>query len=115
SISFDLGTGNRLVELSVTSIGAGVAAYAADELRIGNTFSDVTPVPEPSALLLAGATAGGLVAGRRSAAGRRGLRRPARISATARDPAHFAMELRWDPHRCPRSSSAQSTRSTRPP
>ena len=91
SISFDLGTGNRLVELSVTSIGAGAAAYLADELRIGNTFSDVTPVPEPSALLLAGATAGGLFAGRRSAAGRRGLRRPGGISATARDPAHFAM------------------------
>ena len=41
-----------------TSLGlTGPGAYAFDELRIGTTWNDVTPVPEPSALVLA--TCGG--------------------------------------------------------
>ncbi|MFO0925342.1 MAG: PEP-CTERM sorting domain-containing protein [Pirellulales bacterium] len=36
-------------------------AFSIDEIRIGQTFADVTAVPEPSSLLLAGACAPGLL------------------------------------------------------
>jgi hypothetical protein len=39
---------------SVTTIGlAGPGAFGFDELRIGTTWADVTPVPEPNSLALA--------------------------------------------------------------
>jgi hypothetical protein len=72
ALSFDLGTANTLVELSVPSVGAGAAGYVADELRIGNTFADVTPVPEPSALALAGRALAAAAAARGRRACRRG-------------------------------------------
>lgn len=38
----------------VTEIGlAGPGAFGFDELRIGNTWEDVTPVPEPATVVLA--------------------------------------------------------------
>ena len=40
-----------------------------DEIRLGQTFADVTPVPEPSSLLLAGLAALGLHLKRRRVRG----------------------------------------------
>ena len=51
NISTDAGT-NRLTWMGVASlVPEGSVAY--DEIRIGTTFADVTPVPEPSVLVLA--------------------------------------------------------------
>lgn len=49
--------------LTIYSTGA----FSLDELRVGDTYADVTPVPEPHALALAGVIAGGLLARRRRA------------------------------------------------
>jgi hypothetical protein len=65
TLSFDLGTNNTLVELLAVTNPSGSVTLALDELRFGNTFADVTPVPEPSGLLLGGAAAAGLLAARR--------------------------------------------------
>ncbi|MFA7234188.1 MAG: PEP-CTERM sorting domain-containing protein [Terrimicrobiaceae bacterium] len=43
---------NLLVKMSILADG-GDSAWLVDEIRIGASFGDVTPVPEPSAVLLA--------------------------------------------------------------
>src|SRR5262249_30450053 len=50
--SLDTGTG--LDRIAVTGATFGATPIQIDEIRLGSTFASVTPVPEPSALLLAG-------------------------------------------------------------
>ncbi len=73
----DLGT---VTGLSIYSTGA----FSIDEVRVGTTFADVTPLavvatPAPSSLALLGLGTAALAGWRRE--GGRGRRRPARVSA----------------------------------
>ncbi len=63
------GSTNNIVNLFLSATNAGQGAmnqYEVDELRIGSTLADVTPVPEPSTFAaMAGAAALAFAAGRR--------------------------------------------------
>jgi hypothetical protein len=54
-------------ENSLTTLAVGItrAGNAYDEIRLGDTFADVTPIPEPSAMALLGLSLCGLVRRRR--------------------------------------------------
>jgi hypothetical protein len=60
-------TGNHVaffttLDLSYGSSNGASNSVLLDEVRVGNTFGDVTPVPEPSTLTMVGAAACGLLA-----------------------------------------------------
>jgi hypothetical protein len=57
--------GPALDILEINGFSLGSSTNLFDEVRLGATFSDVTPTPEPSTLLLVGAAGLGLVIRRR--------------------------------------------------
>lgn len=49
---------------SSSSLGLGASQLAVDEIRVGTTYADVTPIPEPTSALLGSLGAAFLISGR---------------------------------------------------
>jgi hypothetical protein len=76
-LAASMGANGTISNLVIYSTGA----FSIDEIRVGTTYADVAPVPEPSILALLGTGAGAALAlawRRRNRSGKRGLPGPRR-------------------------------------